>query len=365
MTLVSKTPAPARGAQAPFVSAPGTASSAPELQATAPARAFDPDQRRKGLWRMAVLGALAVVFAVLLLVYDNPMEVGSDGFWRILQMRATTVGTIVVVAFCQAVATVIFHTATGNRILTPSIMGFDALYRVIQTALVFVFGAGALAATDGLPKVLVQSAIMIGFATLLYGWLFSGRFANLHIMLLIGVVLGAGFGSLATFMQRLLTPSEFDVLTARLFGNMSNSNEAYLPWAALLCVVVGTLVWRKRHQFDVIALGRDTAVNLGLNHRAEVIKTLVIVAVLISVSTSMVGPMTFFGFIVATISYQISKSQKHAYVLPTAALLGVVTLLGSYFILRHVFYAAGLVTVIIELAGGLFFLIYLLRKGSL
>src|SRR5690625_5120473 len=94
MTLVSKTPAPARGAQAPFVSAPATASSAPELQATAPARAFDPDQRRKGLWRMAVLGALAVVFAVLLLVYDNPMEVGSDGFWRILQMRATTVGTI-------------------------------------------------------------------------------------------------------------------------------------------------------------------------------------------------------------------------------------------------------------------------------
>lgn len=360
MTQLSREPRPAPVRSGPAASATGAADHAP-----VPPTALDPDNRRGGLTRIAVLSALAVLFAVLLLVYENPMDVGSDGFRRILRMRSTTVATIVVVAFCQAVATVIFHTATGNRILTPSIMGFDALYRVIQTALVFVLGAGATAATDGLGKVVVQSLIMIAFATLLYAWLFSGRFANLHIMLLIGVVLGTGFGSLATFMQRLLTPSEFDVLAARLFGNMSNSNEAYLPWAVVICLIVGTLLWRKRRQFDVIALGRDTAVNLGVNHRLEVIKTLVIVAVLISISTSMVGPMTFFGFIVATISYQVGQSQRHAYVLPTAALIGVVTLLGSYFVLRHVFYAAGLVTVIIELAGGLFFLIYLLRKGSL
>lgn len=61
-------------------------------------------------------------------------------------------------------------------------------------------------------------------------------------------------------MQRL-TPSEFDVLSAKLFGNLSNSNPEYLPWAALIIAVVLAFVWRTRNTLDVLALKRDTAVN--------------------------------------------------------------------------------------------------------
>lgn len=326
---------------------------------------YDPDRRKAGLIRLAILGAIALGLAVLLVTWDNPLPIGSSGFWTIVEMRSTTVLTIVIVTFCQAVATVIFHTATGNRILTPSIMGFDAIYVVIQTSMVFFLGAGFLAATDGLPRAAIQVVVMVAFATVLYGWLFSGKFANLHILLLIGVVLGATFGSLSSFMQRLLTPSEYDVLSARLFGSMANSRPEYIPWALLICLVFGVAIWQRRRRLDVLALGRETAVNLGVAYRREVLTILVFVAVLIAVSTTMVGPMTFFGFIVATISYQISSSQRHAYVLPTAFLVGLVTLLGAYFILRHIFDAGGIVMVIIELGGGLFFLVYLLRKGSL
>jgi len=52
-------------------------------------------------------------------------------------------------------------------------------------------------------------------------------------------------------------------------------------------------------------------------------------------------------------------------VLPFAFLLGVAALAGSYFVLQHVFRAAGLLTVIIEFLGGLAFVIILLRKGSM
>ncbi|MEH3089987.1 MAG: iron chelate uptake ABC transporter family permease subunit [Microbacterium arborescens] len=92
---------------------------------------------------------------------------------------------------------------------------------------------------------------------------------------------------------------------------------------------------------------------------------LILVAVLISVSTTLVGPMTFFGFIVATLAYQLAGSSRHAVVLPFAVLLGLATLLGGYFVLRHVFYAAGMLTVIIEFVGGLFFIVHLLRRGAL
>jgi len=315
--------------------------------------------------RFAVLGAVVLGVAVLLLTWNIPLDPGQRGYWLAVDLRVTTVATIAIVACCQAVATVLFHTATGNRILTPSIMGFDALYVVMQTALVFFFGGAALAATDGLAKVALQSALMVAFATLLYGWLFAGRRGNLHIMLLIGIVLGVGFSSLSTVMQRLLTPSEFDLLSARLFGNLSNSNPEYLPWAAGIVAVVLVIVWRRRRLLDVLTLGREISTNLGLAYKREVIVLLVLVAVLISVSTTLVGPMTFFGFIVATLAYQLSGSSRHAVILPFAALLGMATLLGGYFVLRHVFYAAGMLTVIIEFAGGLFFIVYLLRKGAL
>lgn len=328
----------------------------------APPVADGPPRGRRA-WTLPVLAAVAVAAAVGVLTWGIAAEPGTRAFQLTVGMRVSSVLTVAVVAFCQATATVLFHTVTGNRILTPSIMGFDALYTVMQTALVFFFGASTLAASDGLPKVLAQSALMVGFATVLYGWLFSGRRGDLHLMLLVGVVLGLGFAALSTFMQRMLAPSEFDVLSARLFGNLSNSNREYLPWALALCAVLAVLVWRRRHRLDVLALGRETATNLGLHYRREVIGVLVVVAVLISVSTTMVGPMTFFGFLVATLAYSLAPGPQHARVLPTAALLGVAGLLTGYFVLRHVFYAAGMLSVILEFAGGLTFLILLLRKG--
>ncbi|MCS4276300.1 iron complex transport system permease protein [Mycetocola sp. BIGb0189] len=318
------------------------------------------------IWpRFVILGAVAILAAVGVLCWGIAPAPGSRGFWLVVERRGITVATMIVVAAAQSVATVLFHTATSNRILTPSIMGFEALYVVMQTALVFFWGAQSLAATDGLLKVAIQSVLMVALATLLYRWLFSGRLGNLHTMLLVGVILGMGFASVSTFMQRMLTPSEFDVLSARLFGNMSNSNPEYIPWATLVIGAVIVCVWTRRHRLDVLALGRETATNLGLNFRREVTGLLVITAILISISTTMVGPLTFFGFIVATLAYQLTGSSRHALVLPFAFLLGLVTLLGGYFILRHIFSAAGVLSVIIEFVGGLFFLIYLLRKGRL
>lgn len=311
---------------------------------------------------LACVSAVALACAVAILVYGNPAPFGSQGFWIIAQSRLVSLGTIALVAVSQGLATVIFHTATANRILTPSILGFDALYVLMQTALVYVFGTAAVH-LEGIPKIVIQSALMVLFATLLYGWLFSGRLANLHLLLLVGVVLGIGFGSVSMFMQRTLTPSEFDVLSARLFGSIGRGNPDYLPIAAALVLVVLGIVWARRRTYDVVALGKDTAIGLGVDYRREVIGILVMVSVLVSVSATMVGPMTFYGFLVATLAYQFSRGDGHAEVIPMAIAIGLATLLLATFVLKHVFAAGGLVTVIIEFGGGLLFLTVLLRKG--
>lgn len=319
-----------------------------------------------GAWRRArpliLVYAASLAVAVAIVVWSNPAPVGSTGFWLIVQSRFTSLATIALVAVAQAVATVMFHTVTANRILTPSILGFDALYVLSQTALVFVFGVSATK-VEGVPKILVQSAVMVLFATVLYGWLFSGKRANLHLMLLIGVVLGIGFGSVSTFLQRMLTPSEFDVLSARLFGSVSKASPEYLPIAAVIVLGTAAFFWIRRRTYDVVSLGRDVSVGLGVNYRREVVVVLVLVSVLVATSATLVGPMTFFGFLVATLAYQFAVGERHAEILPLAAGIGLLTLLGATFILKHVFAASGLVTVIIEFTGGLLFLIVLLKKG--
>ena len=324
-----------------------------------------PRSRRRYWIVLTGLILLAVGFGFGILAWDNPMPVGSSGFWRVAELRGTTVVVMVVVALCQALATVSFQTVTNNRIVTPSIMGFEALYVAVQTSAIYFLGAAGLMALTGLPQFIIQVVLMVGLSVALYGWLLSGRYANIQVMLLIGIVIGGGLGSISTFMQRLLTPSDFDILTARLFGSMANAEASYLPVAIPLCLVAGTLLWLRAKRLNVLSLGKDITQNLGLNHRAEVIRTLILISVLMAVSTALVGPMTFLGFLVATLAYQFADSYDHRFIFPVSVLLGFVVLAGSYFIMKHVFYAQGVVSIIIEVIGGSVFLFVILRKGRL
>ncbi len=329
-------------------------------------RAFTFAAHRRRYWLVMVALALAgALFCAGILTWANPLPFGTAGFWRIAGTRASAVVVIAVVAVCQAMATVAFQTTAENRIVTPSIMGFESLYVLVQTTAVYALGVAGVSAVQGLTQYALQVALMVLFALVLYGRLLSGKHANVQVMLLIGIVLGGGLGSLSTFMQRLLSPSEFDVLSARLFGSVSNADPAYFPLAVPLCAAGTAALLLRSRRLDVMAAGRDVATNLGLEHRRELVITLFWVSVLMAVSTSLVGPMTFLGFLVATLAYQFADTHEHRFVFPMAVLLGFAVLSGAYFILKNVFYAEGAVSIIIELVGGTVFLVVILRKGRL
>ncbi|WP_083439906.1 iron chelate uptake ABC transporter family permease subunit [Corynebacterium riegelii] len=314
---------------------------------------------------MGVLLVVALTCGAGLLAYNNPMEFGSRGYWLIAQRRLTAVTAMAIVAVCQGFATVAFQTITNNRILTPSIMGFESLYVAIHTATIYFFGVSGLLQGRTTSMFVLQVALMIGLSLVLYSWLLSNSEANLHAMLLVGIVLGGGLASVSTFMQRMLTPSDFDVLTARLFGSVNNADPEYYPVAIPLVAVAVVLILLRARYLNVLGLGRNAAMNLGVGFRGNAIYILVLVAVLMAVSTALVGPMTFLGFLVATLTYQFADTYDHRYLLPMAALMGFCILTSAYFLMNHVFYAQGVVSIIIELVGGLTFLVVILRKGRL
>lgn len=326
-----------------------------------------PTQRARRRYRI-VLGtllALAVLFTGGLLAWDNPMPLGTEGFWRIAEMRVTTVVVMLVVACCQALATVSFQTVTNNRIVTPSLMGFEALYVAVQTAAVYFLGVAGVQLFQGVGQFVLMVVLMVALSLGLYGWLLTGRYGDIQIMLLIGIIIGGGLASVAAFMQRMLTPSEFDVLTARMFGSMANADAAYLPVAIPLCLAAGGALWWQGKRLNIVALGQDACTNLGVDHRRQVMRVLFLVSVLMAVSTALVGPMTFLGFLVATLAYQAADTYDHHHIFPISVLVGFVVLAGSYFVMKNFFYAEGVVSIIIEMVGGSVFLFVILRKGRL
>ncbi|MDX3924275.1 MAG: iron chelate uptake ABC transporter family permease subunit [Shinella sp.] len=293
------------------------------------------------------------------------MTVGARGNWSfVLPFRGTKLIGMVLVAFAIAVSTVLFQTITNNRILTPSIMGFDALYVLIQTCFVFFLGAQQVSTLDPRLLFVAEVGLMVLFSCLLYRWLFSGAVRSLHLLLLVGIIFGVLFRSFSGFLQRIIDPNEFIVLQDRLFASF-NTIDTGLLGVSLLAVLLAALAGlRVFHTFDVLALGRETAIDLGVDHKRITTIILILVAVLVSVSTALVGPVTFFGLLVANLAYQLMPTARHSVVLPMAALLAVISLVGGQLILERLFAFDTALGIVIDFAGGVFFILFLMRRAA-
>ncbi|WP_248633155.1 iron chelate uptake ABC transporter family permease subunit [Cereibacter changlensis] len=309
--------------------------------------------------RMVALGLAALLAAVLF------MTLGARGNWDfVLPFRGRKLAGLALVAVAIALATVIFQTVTRNRILTPAIMGFDSLFVLVQTGLVFLFGSARLSALDPRLSFAVETLLLCGFAGLLYRWLFGASQRGLHLLLLVGIVFGTLFRSSAGLMQRLIHPDEFLVLQDRLFASFNAVDQDLLGFSALILLAVSIALWRMLPLLDVLALGREAAIGLGVDHDRTVAIVLALMTVLVAVSTALVGPVGFFGLMVANLAYLLLPSTRHAVLLPAAALIALVALIGGQTILERVFAYDTALAVVIEFLGGLFFILLVVRGKS-
>ena len=316
----------------------------------------------KGLAPPIVLLVLLALALASILAF---MLSGARGSWDfILPFRGTKIWAMAVIGCAVAISTVLFQTITANRILSPAIMGFDALYLLIQTGLVFAFGGLAYATIDPQLRFVFDVATMVVFSTLLFRWLFSGAGRSLHLLVLVGIVFGVLFRSIGSLMLRLIDPNEFAVLQDAFFANFNAVDGTLLAISSVAIGAVGLVVWRLLPQLDVLTLGREQAINLGVDHRRIVSIVLVLVAILVSISTALVGPVTFFGLLVANLAYLFIGSHRHVYILPAAILIAIIALVGGQVILERVFGYNSALSIIIEFIGGLVFIFMLLRGAK-
>ena len=313
---------------------------------------------RKNSTKLIILAVAAISCILLYGFYDI-----KGGFDYAFPRRMMRVGAMVITGFAIAYSTVVFQTITQNRILTPSVMGLDSMFEVVQTLIFFFAGSVSIWVVNQYLNFAASIAAMVLFALVLYRFLFRADKHPIYLLLLIGMIIGTFLGSLVSFLQVLIDPVEYLSLQSRLFASFVNIKVELLYISMGILFLAFAYGYRILSQLDVMSLGRENAINLGINYDRLVLNVLILSSVLIATSTALVGPITFFGLIIANLSYQYLVTYKHSVHILGAGLMSVIALVGGQFIVEHIFEMNTTLSVIINFVGGIYF-IYLLLKES-
>lgn len=302
--------------------------------------------------------AIAVLAAAFVLV-------GSDlDFGYVIPKRLLRLAAIVVGGVCVALSSIMFQTLVGNRILTPAIMGYEAVYLLWQALLLLLLGSHGLGMLGEQGNFFVSVMLMLGYSWLLHRRLLRNGHGDVYRLLLIGLVLTMVISTFTQFVQLRISPGEFSVFQGLSYASFNRAKPEVL-WYAVAAVLVVCLVVRKTLPvLDVMALGREQSISLGLEHEHYMRLYLALIAVLVAVSTSLIGPTAFMGIFVANIVYALVPHARHRVTLPQACAVAIAIFVMAQLLVEHVFNYKTTVSILVNLVCGVYFLALTVRARA-
>lgn len=302
----------------------------------------------------------AILAMIMASIY---MTIGSRGNWSyILSLRGKKLAALTIVSICSTTATILFHTITQNRILTPSIIGMDAIYIFFQTISLFLFGHNHWFLQNTYTNFFLSTVSMSCFSLLLYWCFFKNFPGRIYLLLMTGLILGTFFRSVTSFLQVLIDPNEFLILQNRLFASFNNVDSSLINVSMVVVLPVLMYIFYKNKAMDVLHLGRTNAIGLGVNVDRFNLKLFISISLLVSISTALVGPVMFLGFLGANVSYKLFKTYQHWLLIIGGCLFTISFVLFGQILIEHVFKFQTALSIILEFVGGSYFLYILLKE---
>ncbi len=317
-------------------------------------------QRRRLKTSMVVLAGLVLLFIGLYqFAFVNPKF-----FAYAMGLRLPRLAVILIAGFAISAAAIVFQTIIRNTIVTPCLLGMNSLYLLIHTAVVFFLGSGSLFAVNPV-YAFAADVIVMGFvAGSIYYTIFQKTGGNVLYVLLIGTVLSTFFSSMQNSLTRIMDPNEYDALLNTLTASFTNVNAACIIPGALLLAAIAWWLRKDLAILDVISLGREQAVSLGVDYERTLRRLMVGVALYIAVATALVGPLSFLGLITANVARQLFTTYRHTWLIAGSACVGMLILTAGQFVVEHVMVYAVPVSVFVTIGGGIYFLYLVLTAGK-
>lgn len=262
--------------------------------------------RRKLLILAAIVLLCAAGYMLVNVNFSNPKLLAYA-----MKIRTPKLIVMLITAFAIGGASIVFQSIINNTIVTPCLLGMNSLYTLIHTAVVFFLGSASVVASNANLSFAVDVVLMGIAATVIYSWIFKKTKHNVLYVLLVGTVLTSFFGSIQTTLTRVMDPNEYDSLLNTLVASFSNINSEIIVFSLILLASVIFALRRELALLDVLTLGKEQAINLGVDYDRCIRRLLLGVTLCIAVATAMVGPISFLGLIIANLSRQLLKTFRH------------------------------------------------------
>jgi iron complex transport system permease protein len=306
---------------------------------------------------MKRLWALVLALALGFVLFRSGLDFDYVIPRRLARLAAMCIGGV-----CVAWSSIIFQTLTGNRILTPAIMGYEAVYLLFQALLVLVLGTASLVVLGSQGNFLLSVLLMLGYSWALQRWLLRGGNSNVYFLLLLGLVLSLVIGTVTQFVQLKISPGEFSILQGFSQASFNRVQPQQLLLSGLLVAALCLGFARTLPTLDVLALGRDQAVSLGVDYPRVVRLQLALVAALVAISTGLLGPTAFMGVFVANTTYALARTFRHRITLPMGSAIAIAMFIAAQLLVEHVFNYKTTVSILVNLLCGTYFLALMLRN---
>lgn len=318
-------------------------------------------ERTRNNLKILILFILVISFSLFYILFNSYLD-DLDLFLYVLKIRLPTLVVILIAAFSIGVASLIFQTIINNRIVTPCILGMNSMYTLTHTAVVFIFGSASIVVTNQNIAFGLDVVLMGIIATIIYGFIFKKTKYNILYVLLIGTVLSSFLGSIQSSLIRIMDPNEYDSLLTTLVADFNNVNSEIIIFSLVLIFLLFLFLRKELKLLNVIGLGKDQSINLGIDYDKVIKKLLLGVVLLISIATALVGPISFLGLIIANLARSLFKTYKHSYLTIGSILIGMVTILLGQIISQYIFNFEIPVSTFITIGGGIYFLYLLVFK---
>lgn len=296
-------------------------------------------------------------------------SISSSVFKRILSSKFVKLVAMIFSALMIAVVSLVFQTITSNRILTPSMLGFDSVFSTTQMILIFIANFlnsafSMLAIENQTINFIISTVVMVVVSFFLYGSILRKNKNNILLLLLAGTVISQFLNNLNNFFHYTISAEDAAAYLKNTITNIDKVNSQLLIIVLPIFLIIALLIYLDSNSYDVMSLGEDQAINLGINYQSKVKKSLILIAVGMAVVTALIGPISFLGLIAVNAAREMLSTYKHKKLIIVSFLMAALILILGQLVVEQLKYAATL-SVVINIVGGIYVLRLILRGNKL
>ncbi|OJJ10442.1 iron ABC transporter [Alphaproteobacteria bacterium AO1-B] len=297
-----------------------------------------------------------------------PETVSARDWIVVMDIRLPRITLGALIGAALAVSGAVMQGLFRNPLADPGIVGVSA-GAGLGAALFIVLGNAALA-----PAMAVLGIYAIPFAAfagglintlLLYRIGTRGGFTSVATLLLAGIALGALTGAITGLLVYVADDNQLRDLQFWGLGSLAGANWEKVASAAPIILTMLLATPFLARGLNALTLGEAAAAHIGIRVQRLKNISILLVAAATGASVAVSGGIGFVGIVVPHL-LRLSIGPDHKYLLPAAALLGAILLIGADTLARTIVAPAELpIGIITAFVGAPFFLWILLRNRGL